>query len=91
MASIKVERAILEDLRVEQAAVVGLPDERWTEAVTAFVVPKPDNNLTSEDVIAHCKEHLGKFEVPKQVVITDSLPLTSTGKVRKNILREKGI
>ncbi|MCG8684569.1 MAG: AMP-binding protein, partial [Desulfobacterales bacterium] len=91
VASIKVERAILEDFRVEQAAVVGLPDERWTEAVTAFVVPKPDNNLTSEDVIAHCKEHLGKFEVPKQVVITDSLPLTSTGKVRKNILREKGI
>ncbi|WDP85421.1 MAG: AMP-binding protein [Desulfobacter sp.] len=90
VASIKVERAILEDSRVEQVAVVGLPDERWTEAVTAFVVPVKDSRLTPEEVIAHCRKELGKFEVPKQVIITDSLPLTSTGKVRKNILREKG-
>ncbi len=90
VASIKVERAILEDNRVEQAAVVGLPDDRWTEAVTAFVVPVKESNLTSEDVIALCRASLGKFEVPKQVLLVDSLPLTSTGKVRKNILRQKG-
>ncbi|WDP89549.1 MAG: AMP-binding protein [Desulfobacter sp.] len=91
VASIKVERAILNDPRVEQVAVVGLPDERWTEAVTAFVVPARDSGLTPEDVIGHCKKELGKFEVPKRVILTDSLPLTSTGKVRKNMLREKGI
>ena len=91
VASIKVERAILNDSRVDQVAVVGMPDDRWTEAVTAFVVPVKESGLTSEDVIAHCRQELGKFEVPKQVVLVDSLPLTSTGKVRKNVLREKGI
>ena len=91
VASIKVERVILGDRRVEQVAVVGLPDDRWVEAVTAFVVPAKDTLLTSEDVIALCKKELGKFEVPKRVVITESLPLTSTGKVRKNVLREKGV
>jgi len=91
VASIKVERAILNDSRVDQVAVVGMPDDRWTEAVTAFVVPVTESGLTSGDVIAHCRQELGKFEVPKQVVLVESLPLTSTGKVRKNVLREKGI
>jgi long-chain acyl-CoA synthetase len=91
VASIKVERAILSDSRVDQVAVVGLPDDRWTEAVTAFVVPVKDSGLTSEDVIEFCRQELGKFEVPKKVILTESLPLTSTGKVRKNILREKGM
>ncbi len=90
VASIKVERAILEDSRVEQAAVVGLPDDKWIEAVTAFVVPKKGSDLTLDDVIAHCRKELGKFEVPKRVIFTESMPLTSTGKVRKNVLRERG-
>ena len=90
VASIKVERAILADTRVEQAAVVGLPDERWVEAVTAFVVPVKDSGLTEEDIIAHCKAELGNFEVPKRVYLMEALPVTATGKVRKNILREKG-
>lgn len=91
VASIKVERVILGDSRVEQAAVVGVADDRWIEAVTAFVVPVKGGGLTPDDVICRCKKELGRFEVPKQVVLTDSLPLTATGKVRKNILREKGI
>lgn len=91
VASIKVERAILEDHRVDQVAVVGLPHERWVEAVTAFVVPVEDSGLTPEDVLSVCKNSLGKFEVPKRVILLDSLPTTSTGKVRKNILRETNI
>lgn len=90
VASIKVERAILNNSRVDQVAVVGMPDDRWTEAVTAFVVPVKDSGLTSDDVIAHCRGELGKFEVPKRVILVENLPVTSTGKVRKNILREKG-
>ncbi|MBU0971865.1 MAG: AMP-binding protein [Proteobacteria bacterium] len=88
VASIRVERAILEDPRVDQVAVVGLPDDRWVEAVTAFVVPVKDSGLTQEDILRLCKQNLGKFEVPKRVILLDSLPVTSTGKVRKNILRE---
>ena len=91
VASIKVERAILNDPRVEMVAVVGLPDDRWIEAVTAFVVPVKESNLTPEDVIDQCKKELGRFEVPKRVIFMESLPLTSTGKVRKNILRKEGI
>ncbi len=91
VASIRVERAILEDHRVDQVAVVGLPHERWVEAVTAFVVPVKDSGLTQEDILQLCKQNLGKFEVPKRVILLDSLPVTSTGKVRKNILRETNI
>lgn len=88
--SIKVERVIFGDSRVAQVAVVGLPDERWIEAVTAFVVPVKGSNLTEDDIIRLCKRELGKFEVPKQVIFRENLPVTATGKVRKNILREKG-
>jgi long-chain acyl-CoA synthetase len=88
VASIKVERAILEDHRVDQVAVIGMPDERWVEAVTAFVVPIAGSDLTQEDIFQLCKKNLGKFEVPKRVILSDSLPTTSTGKVRKNILRK---
>ena len=91
VASINVERAILNNVKVDQVAVVGLPDERWIEAVTAFVVPVKDSGLTEEELIDHCKKELGRFEVPKRVVFMESLPLTSTGKVRKNILRKEGV
>ncbi|MCP4719565.1 MAG: AMP-binding protein [Desulfobacteraceae bacterium] len=91
VASINVERVILEEHRVDQVAVVGLPDEKWVEAVTAFVVPVQGSNLIEDDIIKFCKKHLGKFEVPKRVIFMETLPVTSTGKVRKNILREMEI
>jgi len=73
---------------VLNAAAVGLPHERWGEAITAFVTLKPGAQATSEQIIAHCKEHLGGFEVPKDVVLLDALPMTSTGKVQKFELRK---
>lgn len=87
--SIKVERVILSDPRVESAAVVGLPHERWIEAVTAFVVPKKGAQLTEEDIISLCKKELGGFEVPKRVVFLEDMPKTTTGKIQKHILRER--
>ena len=91
--SIKVERVILADPRVASVAVVGLPHPRWIECVTAFVVPAKDAVLTEEDIIDICNRELGRFEVPKKVLIVDELPTTSTGKLRKNVLRDqhKGI
>ncbi len=88
VASIKVELAILGDHRVDQVAVIGLPDERWVEAVTAFVIPVKGSQITEQDIIQLCKKTLGKFEVPKKVIFMDNFPVTSTGKIRKNILRE---
>jgi long-chain acyl-CoA synthetase len=87
--SIKVERVILNDPRVEAVAVVGLPHERWIEAVTAFIVPRKGVQLTEEEVIALCKKELGSFEVPKKVVFVEELPKTTTGKLQKHVLRER--
>ncbi len=87
--SIKVERVILADPRIQSVAVVGIPHQQWIEAVTAFVVPQAGAELSEADVIQLCKEQLGRFEVPKRVVFLEDMPLTSTGKVRKNVLRQE--
>jgi len=89
VASIKVERLLLSNDRIEAAAVVGLPHERWIEAVTAFVVPKKGEKITEEDILAFCKTGLATFEIPKKVVIVDDLPKTTTGKLEKFKLRDK--
>jgi len=78
---------ILGDPRVEAVAVIGLPHDRWVEAVTAFVKPKSGADLKEEDIIGLCKKELGGFEVPKKVVLVDDLPKTSTGKLQKHVLR----
>jgi len=87
--SVKVERTLLANPQIAAAAVVGLPNERWVEAVTAFVVPAPGTDLKEEEVIAAAKKELGGFEVPKRVVVLKEMPMTSTGKIKKNILREQ--
>ncbi|MDA8334048.1 MAG: AMP-binding protein [Peptococcaceae bacterium] len=85
--SIKVERVILGDPRVQGCAVIGLPHPRWIEGVTAVVEPKPGSGVTEEDIINLCKMGLGGFEVPKAVIFVDNLPRTTTGKVQKHVLR----
>ncbi len=87
VSSLKVERVILSDPRVAAVAVVGLPHERWVEAVTAFVQPRDGVSLAEEDVISLCKGELGRFEVPKKVVLVNDLPRTSTGKMQKHVIR----
>lgn len=88
VASVKVESTLLMNDKVANAAAVGLPHEHWIEAVTAFVVPKPGQNVTEQEIIDHCKKHLGSFQVPKAVIFLKELPGTTTGKVKKHILRE---
>ena len=87
VASIKIEQILLNYEKIENAIVVGLPHERWIEAVTAFVRPKDGIDVTEEEVIAYCKEHLGSFQVPKKVVFVDQFPMTTTGKIQKQKLR----
>jgi long-chain acyl-CoA synthetase len=72
---------------VASAGVVGVPHERWGEAVVAFVALKPNTSATEEELIAHCRERLGGFETPKAIRILDRLPMTATGKVQKHELR----
>ncbi|MHB8917638.1 MAG: AMP-binding protein, partial [Desulfocucumaceae bacterium] len=87
--SIKVEATILAHPQVEAAAVVGLPHPHWAEAVTAVVVPRKGSSLAEEDVIEWCRQELGGFQVPKAVIFVDDLPRTTTGKIKKNELRNQ--
>lgn len=87
VASMEVERTILEHPHVVDCGVVGVPDDRWGEAVVAFCITD-GTDLQPDDVIAHCKEHLGGFKVPKRVEFVGSLPKTATGKVQKHGLRK---
>lgn len=85
----EIENVISELHGVREVAVVGAPDDRWGEAITAFVSTEPGPTLSPEGVLAHCRAHLGGYKVPKRVVFVDELPKTGTGKIQKQLLREK--
>lgn len=90
VASIEVEKAVYAaDPRVAEVVVVGLPHQRWSEAVTAFVVPKPGETIDAAELIAAVKTRLDGFKAPKDVVFVDRLPKTSTGKIQKNVVRSE--
>ncbi len=89
VASREVEEMIYRLPQVSEVAVVGLPDPKWVEAVTAVVVVKQGQALTEADVIAHCNAHMAGFKVPKRVVFFDQLPKNPSGKVLKRRLREQ--
>ncbi|TCK26020.1 AMP-binding protein [Pseudonocardia endophytica] len=89
VASIEVEKAVYAaDPRIAEAVVVGLPHERWTEAITAVVVPKPGETVDPDALLASMKQHLDGYKVPKSVIVVDELPRTSTGKIQKNVVRQ---
>jgi fatty-acyl-CoA synthase len=89
VASREVEEMIYRLSEVSEVAVIGLPDPRWVEAVTAVIVLKAGQALTAEAVMAHCSTHMASFKAPKRVVFTDSLPKNPSGKLLKRELRLK--
>jgi fatty-acyl-CoA synthase len=88
VSSLEVEECLYRHPKVLEAAVVARPDEKWGETPCAFVMPKAGVDLTAEEVIAWCREHLAHFKVPRNVVFGE-LPKTSTGKIQKFVLRER--
>jgi fatty-acyl-CoA synthase len=87
VASREVEEALFTHSAVSEAAVVGLPDDRWIEAVTAFVVLRPGHSATAEELVAHARAHLAPYKLPKRVVFVDGLPKNTAGKLLKRELR----
>jgi fatty-acyl-CoA synthase len=89
ISSIEVEGLLYKHPAVLEAAVVAAPDERWGEAPFAIVVLKPDSIATGDELIDFCRERLPHFKCPKRVDFIDVLPRTATGKIQKNLLRER--
>jgi acyl-CoA synthetase (AMP-forming)/AMP-acid ligase II len=88
VASIEVEKALYAaDPGVQEVAVVGLPHERWGEAVTAVVIVKPGHSLDEKSLIAKTREHLSPFKCPKRILFAEAMPKTATGKIQKGKLR----
>jgi acyl-CoA synthetase (AMP-forming)/AMP-acid ligase II len=87
--SAEVELALLKHPAIVMAAVIGTPDARWGEKVTALVVPKPGMAISEGELQQHCRAYLAGYKVPKTVLFETSLPLTPSGKVQKAPLRER--
>jgi acyl-CoA synthetase (AMP-forming)/AMP-acid ligase II len=87
VSSQRVEAVLQQHPAVSRAAVVGLPHGQWGEAVTAFVIRRPDATATEAALIGHCRERLAGFETPKAVRFVDALPETVGGKILKYQLR----
>ncbi|MEU1695356.1 acyl-CoA synthetase [Streptomyces hirsutus] len=87
VASRQVEDALYTHGAVAEAAVIGLPDDRWVEAVTAVVVARGET--TEEELIAHARERLSSFKAPKRVLFVDELPRNASGKILKRELRDR--
>ena len=87
VASREVEEAIYTIAGVSEVAVIGLPDARWIEAVTAVVVAKAGAELSEAGLIAACRERLAAYKVPKRVILVEALPKNPSGKLLKRELR----
>lgn len=87
IATPEVERVLYEHPDVVEAAVVGIPHERWGEVPKAYVVTKPGSSLDAAGLVEFCRERLAKFKVPAEVHFLDELPRTPSGKVLKRDLR----
>jgi fatty-acyl-CoA synthase len=76
---------------VAEVAVVGLPDAKYGEVVSAWVVPRPGADLSAEVLRDYCRDRIAHYKIPHYIEIVEQLPRTVTGKVRKHVLREHGV
>jgi len=89
ISSLEVEEVLYRHPKVMEAAVVARPDEKWGETPCAFVALKTDvENASAEEIVEWCRQHMARYKVPKTIIFGE-LPKTSTGKIQKNILRDR--
>jgi len=87
VASREVEEALYRHAAISEVAVIGLPDPKWIEAVTALIVLRDGHALSAAEVLDHCSRHLAGFKTPKKVIFVDNLPRNASGKILKRELR----
>jgi fatty-acyl-CoA synthase len=85
----EVEDVLSSHPDVAMAAVIGVPHEKWGEAVTALIVAKPGTRPAADALMQHVRERKGGTHTPKQIELVDALPLTAVGKIDKKVLRAK--
>ena len=85
----EVEEAIHQHAQVAESAVIGIPDEKWGEAVKAFVVRKPGAKVTEQELIDHCRTLIARYKCPRELEFIDELPRIASGKINKVALRER--
>ncbi len=88
ISSVEVEGTLLRHPAIQEAAIVGLPDERWGETPQAFVVLRDGQTATGDEIIAFARERLAHFKAPRGVTFVTELPKTATGKIQKYVLRD---
>ena len=85
----EVENVLYMNTKILEAAVFGVADEKWGEAVTAAVVLKPGETAAEAEIIDFCKQHQASYKAPKTVVFLKEIPKTGSGKITKKALRDK--
>ena len=88
VSSIEVEDCLYQHPAVAEAAVIGVPDEKWGETIKALVVLRPGMRAEEKELIDFCRSHIAHFKCPRSVEIRDALLRTATGKLQKFKLRE---
>jgi fatty-acyl-CoA synthase len=88
ISTIEVEQALMSHPAVLEAAVIGVPDDKWGERPKAFVLLRADHSATPQELIAHVRTKIASYKVPRDIVFTADLPKTSTGKIQKFVLRD---
>ncbi|MDX9787789.1 MAG: AMP-binding protein [Desulfobacterales bacterium] len=86
--SIEVEQALLKHSAVQNAAVIGVPHEKWGEAVKALVILREGESATADELLTHCRSLIAGYKIPKSIEFVDSFPLSPAGKILKTALRK---
>jgi fatty-acyl-CoA synthase len=87
----EIEEFLYSHPAVQDVQVIGVPDTRYGEEIMAWIVPREGHAIGEDDVRAFCKGKIAHFKVPRYVKITDSFPMTVTGKVQKFKMREMAV
>jgi crotonobetaine/carnitine-CoA ligase len=91
VSSFEVEEAVTSHPAVKAAAAFPVPSELGEDEVMVAVICEEDHDIDAEDLIRHCEPRLAYFAIPRYVDVVTELPLTANGKVRKGVLRERGV